>query len=142
MKVLLAVDGSKSSLKAVDCVIDHAGWYRTDPEVELITVHLPVPKLPNLGKVVGKSQIEKFYEEEGDAALAAAKKKLDAARVRYRARILVGPVAETIVKHAKASRSDLICVGPRGLSALGGFVLGSTTTKLLQIADRPVLLAK
>jgi len=63
MKVLLAVDGSKSSLKAVDCVIDHAEWYRTDPEVELITVHLPVPKLPNLGKVVGKSQIEKFYEE-------------------------------------------------------------------------------
>ena len=28
MKILLAVDGSKPSLDAVDCLIEHADWYR------------------------------------------------------------------------------------------------------------------
>jgi nucleotide-binding universal stress UspA family protein len=142
MKVLLAVDGSKSSLKAVDCVIEHADWYRQKPEVELVTVRLPLPRVPNLGKVVGKTQIERFYQEDGEKCLAAAKRKLDAAGIRYEARVLVGQVAETIVKEAKASRCDLICLGTRGMSELGGFFVGSTATKLLHIADRPVLLAK
>ena len=74
MKILLAVDGSKASLEAVDCVIDHTDWYREKPEVELVTVHLPVPKLPGMGMAVGKAQIERYYEEEGQQTLAAARK--------------------------------------------------------------------
>lgn len=142
MKVLLAVDGSKSSLAAVDCMIAHADWYREKPAVELVTVHLPIPKVPNLGKVVSKAQIDKFYQDEGEACLTAARLKLDAAKLSYAARVLVGPIAETIVKHAKETRCDFICIGTRGMTELGGFFLGSTATKLLHIADRPVLLAK
>ena len=57
MKILLAVDGSKNSLDAVQCLIEHADWYREPPQVELVTVHLPVPKLPGMGAAVGKKQI-------------------------------------------------------------------------------------
>jgi nucleotide-binding universal stress UspA family protein len=142
MKILLAVDGSKNSLDAVDCVISHADWYRETPKVELLTVHLPVPKLPNLGKVVSKAQIEKFYQEDGEAWLAMAKKKLDLARIPYEARILVGQPAETIVKHAKDSRCDLICIGTRGMTELGKLLLGSTATRVLHISTVPVLLVK
>ena len=82
MKILLAVDGSKSSLKAVDWVIENLGEPRRKTKVELVTVHLPMPKLPNRGKVVGKSQLQKFYREDGEAALAAAERKLDRAGAR------------------------------------------------------------
>lgn len=142
MKILLAVDGSKNSLDAVDCVIRHADWYRDKPQVELVTVHLPVPKLPGMGAAVGKSQIEKYYQEEGEANLAPAKRKLDAAGLKYEARVLVGQVAESLVKHAKDQRCDLICIGSRGLSELGKALLGSTATKVLHISDIPVLLVK
>ena len=142
MKILLAVDGSKSSLNAVDRLVEQARWYREAPTIELLTVHLPVPKLPNMSKVISKAQIEKFYQEDGEAALAMARKKLDLAKVPYEARILVGQVAETIVKHAKASGCDLICIGTRGLTQLGGILLGSTATKLLHISTLPVLLVK
>jgi nucleotide-binding universal stress UspA family protein len=142
MKILLAVDGSKSSLKAVDHLVEHASWFREAPAIELLTVHLPVPKLPNINKVISKAQIEKFYQEDGEAALAMAKKKLDLAKIPYEARILVGSVAETIVKHAKSSGCDLICVGTRGLTELGGLLLGSTATKLLHLSTLPVLLVK
>jgi len=85
MKILLAVDGSKYSLDAVDCLIEHADWYREKPAVELLTVHLPVPKLPRMHLVVGKNQIERYYREEGEAMQAGAKKKLDALQAQLKA---------------------------------------------------------
>ena len=142
MKILIAVDGSKGSLDAVQCLIDHASWYRGKPEVFLVTVHLPVPKLPGMGAAVGKNQIRKYYEQEGQAQLAAAKRRLDAAGIPYEAQVLVGPVAESIVQHAKAKRCDLIYIGTRGRSEIGKAMLGSTATRVLHLSDVPVLLVK
>ena len=142
MKILVAVDGSKHSMDAVQCVIEHADWYRDKPQIELVTVHLPVPKLPGMGAAVGRKQIAAYYEEEGQARLVAARRKLDAAGLTYRARVLVGPVAETIVKHARQERCDLIAIGTRGLTEIGKALIGSTATKVLHISPIPVLLVK
>ena len=138
MKILVAVDGSKPSLKAVQLLVDHSDWYRTKPEVELVTVHLPVPHVARLPK----EQLQKYYAEEGEAMLAPAKKKLDAAGIRYQPHVLVGPIAEAIVKHARDRRCELIYIGTRGLSELGKALVGSTATKVLHISDTPVLLVK
>jgi nucleotide-binding universal stress UspA family protein len=138
MKILIAVDGSKPSLKAVQLLIEHADWYRTKPEVELVTVHLPVPRVAKLPK----AELERYYAEEGQSMLAEAKKKLDAAGAAYQPHVLVGPVAEAIVKHAKDKRCDLIYIGTRGMSELGKALLGSTATKVLHISEIPVLLVK
>ncbi|HUN67478.1 MAG TPA: universal stress protein [Burkholderiales bacterium] len=142
MKILLAVDGSKYSLDAVDCLIEHADWYREKPAVELVSVHLPVPKLPRMHLVVGKNQIERYYREEGEAMQAAAKKKLDAAGIGYNAVILIGQVAETVVAHAKKTRCDLIFVGTHGRTAAGNMLLGSIATKVLHLSTVPVLLVR
>jgi nucleotide-binding universal stress UspA family protein len=136
MKILLAVDGSAHSLDAVKCVIDHADWYREKPQVELLTVHRPVPQLPRMGAAVGKAQIERYYQEEGEQALSAAKKLLERAGVLYEQRILVGDPADVIVKHAKLSRADLICIGTPGKW------IGSTTNKVMNLSEVPVLLVK
>jgi len=142
MKILLAVDGSKCSLDAVQALVDHLGWYREAPQVELVTVHLPVPRLPGMGAAVGKNQLQKYYEEEGEKQLAAARRKLDAAGVPYTPRTLVGSVAETLVKHAKDTGCDLMYIGTRGHTELGKVLVGSTATKVLHISDIPVLLVK
>ena len=66
MRILLAVDGSKPSMDAVQFLVSHPGWLRETPELHLVTVHLPVPKLPGMGAAVGKAQIDKYYKEEGE----------------------------------------------------------------------------
>jgi nucleotide-binding universal stress UspA family protein len=142
MKFLIAVDGSKQSLAAVQCLVDHVDWYREKPQVELLTVHLPLPKLPRMGMAVGKGQIQRYYKEEGEARLAAARRRLDTAGIQYTATVLVGPVAETIVKRAKDARCDLIYIGTRGMTAVGKALMGSTATKVLHISDTPVLLVR
>jgi nucleotide-binding universal stress UspA family protein len=138
MKILVAVDGSKASLKAVQLLIDHSDWYRDQPQVELLAVHLPVPRVSH----TNKAQLERYYREEGESMLGAAKKKLDAAGIGYQTRVLVGPVAETVVKHAKEKRCDLIYIGTRGMGELGKALIGSTASKVLHISDIPVLLVK
>ncbi len=142
MKILLAVDGSKPSLDAAKLLVAHADWYREKPEVELVTVHLPVPKLGHMSAAVSKAQIERYYREEGEENLAAAKKVLERSGLSYSTRVLVGPVAETIVKHAKSSRCDLIVIGTHGRTGIAGALIGSTATKVLHISDVPVLLAR
>lgn len=142
MKILLAVDGSKASLDAVKFVTEHADWYRDKPSIELVTVHLPVPKLPRMGAAVSKAQIDKYYQDEGEQTLAEAKKRLARAGMPFEARVLVGPVAETLVSHAAKCGCELLCIGSKGRSELGKALMGSTATKVLQISDVPVLLVK
>jgi len=142
MKILLAIDGSRHSLRAVERLIEHADWYREIPQVELVNVHLPVPRLPRMNVVVGASQIRRYYDKEGNAALAKARKLLDRNGIRYSARLLVGPVAETLIKHAKLTRCDLIMIGTRGLTAAGNLLLGSTANKLAHLSPVPLLLVK
>ena len=136
MRILLAVDGSAHSLEAVRCLIDQAARYREPPEIELLTVHRPVPMLPGMGKVVGKADLERYYSEEGVQALAEATKRLDRARVPYRSQILIGEPGEVIVKRAKEGGFDLICLGTPAQW------IGSTTYKVMSHTEVPVLVVK
>ena len=142
MKILVAADGSKHSIDAVRFLTNHIGWIREPPQVDLLFVHPPMPKLSGLGAVIGKKQLERYYQEQGAEALAAARQLLDAAKMPYNAHVLVGPPAETIVAHAKKARCDLLLIGHRGMGAAASMVLGSIATKLLQLSPIPVLLVK
>jgi len=142
MKILLAVDGSKHSLKAVKTLIDHADWYREKPAVELVNVRLPIPRIRGMGAVVGAGQVRRYYDREGKAALSRARKLLDAKGIKYSAHILVGPVAETIIRQARLARCDLIMIGTRGMSAAASLLLGSCANRVVNISPIPVLLVK
>jgi nucleotide-binding universal stress UspA family protein len=142
MKILLAVDGSQFSRDATSYLVGLARELKKKPDVELVTVHLPVPKLPGMGMVVGRNQVASYYEEEGQANLADARRRLTAAGVKHRSQVLVGKIAETIASHAEKTRCTLVVCGARGRGAVGKMVLGSTADRLLQISSIPVLLVR
>ena len=54
MRILLAVVGSSHSNKATETLIKHAALYKDAPEVFLLYVHLPVPKLHGMSNVVSR----------------------------------------------------------------------------------------
>jgi len=142
MRILLAVDGSECSLEGVRNMTVHARWYRTKPEVDLVNVQPLLPYEGRVSQVMGRDQVERYYREEGDAALARAAKMLGAAGIEYRCRIFVGPAAETVAEQAKALRCDLIVMGAYGRTPLGQAALGSVALKVLHIAEVPVQLVR
>lgn len=142
LKVLLPVDGSESAGRATQQLIETVGWYKEQPSVDLLAVHLPVPQFPNMSLVVSKEMLERYYAEECEDMLAPSKKALDAAGVKYTAHTLVGAIAESIVEQAKRSGSDMIYMGTRGMTALSNMALGSVATRVLHLAQIPVVLIR
>jgi nucleotide-binding universal stress UspA family protein len=140
LKILLAVDGSESALRAARSLIETAAWYREPPAVELVAVHLPVPLVGFADAVVSREMTERYYREEGEKMLAGARALLDAAGMRYSPHILVGQIAQTLVDHARRAGCNMICMGTRGMTALSNIVMGSIATRVLHLADVPVVL--
>jgi nucleotide-binding universal stress UspA family protein len=138
MKILLAVDGSKTSIDAVKFVAKNLSWFSGKPDIELVNAHTQInlPRFPGM-RGVGKAQMQQYHEEEGKKELAEAERLLDQAGVRYQARVLIGAsLAEVIVKHAAKSGADLIVIGaPQS-------VIGSVSSKVMQLSEVPVLMVK
>jgi nucleotide-binding universal stress UspA family protein len=54
----------------------------------------------------------------------------------------MGPVAESIVEHAEASRVDLIAMCTHGRTGLGRWVLGSVADRVLRAGSIPIFLVR
>jgi nucleotide-binding universal stress UspA family protein len=140
LRVLVPVDGSESATRATQKLIETLGWYKEQPKVDLLAVHLPVPQFPNMRVVINNGMLDRYYTEECEVMLAPSKKALDAAGVEYAAHRLVGAIAESIIEHAKQLDSTMIYMGTRGMTALSNMILGSITTRVLHLAHIPVVL--
>lgn len=141
MNILVAIDGSDVSLRAVRGLIDHIRWFRDAPTVHLLHVHLPVPVGLAL-QHVSRETVDRYYREEGEAVLAPALALLEGAGLAASPHIHVGHPAETVVKLAGELCCELICLGTHGRGALGEALLGSVATRVLHLSSIPVLLIK
>ena len=90
LKFLVPVDGSDSSLRAVEQLSGKLGWFKEPVEIYLLNVQPPVPYGGRVSSVVGRDKLDQYHKEEGMAALKPAMQKLDAARLKYHHHILVG----------------------------------------------------
>jgi len=142
MKILVAVDGSKTSLEAVDWLVGHARALRERPAIELLTVHEPISKLARLGLRMKRAEVARWYREQGEANLKKAKLKLRHAGLTWREQIHVGSPARSIVRHAARTKCDLIVLGASGMGAAGSLLAASVAAKVLHLAKVPVLLAR
>ena len=141
MKILLAADGSIHSRRATAALIKNIALYKRAPGVVLLNVYYPVPKV-NFGPLVSRDMVVRYYQEQGERALAESKRMLDKAGIQYQAKVLAGPISQTIIKQCRVNRCDLIFMGTRGMGSLGGMLLGSTATKVIHLAPVPVVLVK
>jgi len=141
LKILLPVDGSDNSLRAVRHVIEHGDWYRGPLELHLLNVQLPIAS-GAVKMFIAQSQLNDYYREEGLAALIEARAALDAAKLPYQHHVGVGQVGATVSDFARNNGCDLIVMGAHGRGAIGGALLGSVATKVVHLASVPVLLVK
>lgn len=140
--ILLPVDGSAHSLRSARKLVQAARWFREPLRVRLLHVHLPVPEVHGLHRIVSRGALQRFYKEEGEAALKGCKKLLDRAKIPYDEEIDVGPIAETIANRAKQAGCDMIYMGTRGMTAIESMLLGSVATKVLHLSTVPVVLVR
>jgi nucleotide-binding universal stress UspA family protein len=140
-RFLVAVDGSENSLRAVRQVIAFAPELREAPHILLANVQ-PVVVSGAVRTFVNADQIDSWYRSEGEKALAGARDLLAAAGLAHEHHIVVGDPAETLARMARERGCDLIVIGSRGMSAVANLIMGSVATRVLHLAEVPVLLVR
>lgn len=134
-KILVAVDGSDNSKKATPVVIDIAKTRKA----EVVVVHAiehPEPRGP-----VAKAETPDDAKQITETVV----RELKSGGIPVRGEVVwttPGRAANAIVDTAKEENAGLIVMGSRGLSDIEGLLLGSVTHKVLQHADRPVLVVR
>lgn len=138
-RILLPVDGSDAALRAVKAAIEAVVERTTRPEVLLVTVQAPIVS-GNVTRFFTAEMIEGYYQEEGEKALISARQELNNAGIDFQEQVIVGPVAQTIVRYTEEHDCDHIFMGTRGLGSVTSMVLGSVTNKVLSLSPVPVTL--
>jgi nucleotide-binding universal stress UspA family protein len=139
-KILVAVDGSASSARAVSYAVRLAES-NASMETHLLNVQ-PAIISGVVRMLVSKQMIENYQRDEGEKALESAKRLFDSAGIPYKPHIAVGNPPKVIAQYAKELNCDALVMGTRGLGSIAGLVLGSVATKVLHLVDVPVTLVK
>jgi nucleotide-binding universal stress UspA family protein len=140
LKVLLAVDGSSFSDRAVEYVVQRA--HNDRPlELHLLNVQFPIDS-GHARLFATDEEIEAYHRDEGLKVLEPARARLDAAEVPYTYHVLVGHVAPTIARFAKEKRFDKVVMGTHGRSGVTELLLGSVAQNVVRRIKIPVALVK
>jgi nucleotide-binding universal stress UspA family protein len=142
MKILVATDGSKNSLRAVKYAARLAHLLRTaSNKITLVSVHDDAG-LRHAKAFVGNAEVADYLRELSEKELKAARKLLRAEGIGYDMEIRTGHVAQEIVACADKGKFDMIVVGSKGRSALADLLLGSVAQRVLATAKQPVVVVK
>jgi nucleotide-binding universal stress UspA family protein len=131
--VVLALDGSASSDKALECATELVKQRSSSVHVVHV-IELTV------GRAGGRPPIN---EAELQAKVEDQVKALTAAGIKAELEVHKAPTggpAHVIADVAQSAKADLIITGSRGHTALVGMLLGSVPQRLLHLADCPVLI--
>ena len=133
--IVWATDGSENAARA----LPYAKPLATGEGAMLVAAHI-VPATTNDNASDGSAA--DVYDEDVGAKLIKLVSELsrDGLNAIHRVVNYVGPQpAQGIADIAREVGADVIVVGTRGHSALGGLVVGSVTQRLLHVAPCPVL---
>jgi nucleotide-binding universal stress UspA family protein len=137
--VVVGVDGSKASAKAIDFAFDQA------EALHARVVALHAWTSPFLTYADGASMLqfdEDKVKEEGRLLVAesVAGAAADHPDVRWTTELVSGSAAQALVR--RANSADLVVVGSRGRGGFTGLLIGSVGQSVLHHAQAPVAIVR
>lgn len=137
-KILVGVDGSEPSLRAVET----AGRLASEGGAE-VRLCFAVPPAPVFVDAAALTLVEfdRRAEEEARRVLAEARRTMPA-EIPVQERIAHGQPASALLDEARAAGADLVVVGSHGRTGLRRFLLGSVAAQVVAHAEVPVLVVR
>jgi nucleotide-binding universal stress UspA family protein len=140
--ILVAVDGSEESLRAIDTAVKMASDKDGAQVIVLHVIEIPsfvyyqTDDITNQMISKGKAELEKWVNQ-----IVNSQKELN---VKLRTHIIVSifSVYSEIVKYAEEQGTDLVIVGTRGRTGLKRLLLGSVASNVVTYAPCTVMVVK
>jgi nucleotide-binding universal stress UspA family protein len=140
MKILVAVDGSKYTKKALAFLVNHEALAGADDE--LVVVNVQAPMTPRVKAMVGAAAVRAYHEEEAAKVLKPIERFLARHATPFRTTWVVGHAGQEIVRAAKRERAHMVVMGTHGHGLLGRALMGSVAQHVVTDCEVPVLLVK
>ncbi|RDI71497.1 universal stress protein [Halopelagius longus] len=148
MQYLVAVDGSESSIEALEHAIGVASLldaeltlvYSVEPRI-LVDEGGDAPSFPEASERLYTEDIAEA-ESRGERVLEDAVERAREADVDADSELLYGDPVDTIAEYADEEGMDGVFVGHRGLSKRAQGLVGSVATGLVERANVPVTVVR
>jgi len=149
-RLLVAVDGSEQSYKALDHAVAIAEKFGSELILLAVISKLTIPTFASPGLPPGISatidcfqyqdNMKKFYQD----MLTDLKTRLSSKHPDLNVRTILkeGRPSINIVDVAENEECDLIVMGSRGIGCIMGWILGSTSRMVVDSCTKPVLIIK
>jgi nucleotide-binding universal stress UspA family protein len=132
MNVVLGVDGSPSSMKAVEWVADSAGG----------AARIVVVAAAHAGMAMADSMIAESEREAAERHVKEATDALAALGPKVEGRVVDGDPRQVLVETALAEDADLLVVGSHGRTGLARLLLGSVASHVAAQAPCSVVIVR
>ncbi len=145
-RLLVAVDGSKQSYKAIDHAVALAEKFGS--ELKLLSV-VPILSLPTfsdepfyaMGSLFNnQDKVKSFFNDILIDAEAMVRSKH--ADIKVSTILREGRPSAIIVDVAEKDECDMIIISSRGMGGITGLVLGSTSHRVVDSCIKPVMIIK
>lgn len=140
MKIVLAVDGSKYTKKALAFLVTHETLAGPEDEIFVLNVQLPVPA--RVKRILGAGEALAYHRDEANKVLDPIKRFLDRHALVYRAAWVTGSPVSEIVRATQREGAHMLVMGTHGHGLLGRALMGSIAQRVIAECDIPVLLVK
>lgn len=150
--ILVPLDGSEQSLKALDIAIQLAKKFGGKmtlvhvysvtamvsmlPEPSMATAGIPVMTAPDVSKLI------EVARKTGTRILEDGEQRAKAEDVEVEKLLEEGHTVQEIIRVAKEGNFDLIVMGARGISRIKEMFLGSVSEGVMHHVTCPVLIVK
>jgi nucleotide-binding universal stress UspA family protein len=146
--ILIAVDGSPHSMKAVEVGSQIAAALKA--KLVLLNVAKPDKAIEAMRQFAKTEHATDRDVDIIDILKRGARQMLEGEAVKARSagvgnvvsEVEEGPIARTIVARAKHHKVDMIVVGSRGLGDIEGLLRGGVSHRVETLAKCPVLVVK
>ena len=135
--LLVPFDGSPCAQRALALACQR---YLDGGYASVVALNVQTPMASS--QFVSEQMIHDHQHQLSEEALEKARKVAAKFNITLVCATACEEPATAIVGFARKSKGDEIIMGTRGLGRLGGLLLGSTATRVVQLADVPVTLVK
>jgi len=136
-KILIAIDGSMHSKKALEFACDLVDKYNSDLHILHVVESTPRDSYMAMGSSAVKIPPSRDELEAAGKEIIAAAVEIskDQCCTKVTTEIQGGSAAECILESIEHNNIDMVVLGSRGLNDLTGLLLGSVSHKVSHLAN-------
>jgi nucleotide-binding universal stress UspA family protein len=150
-KILIAFDGSEPSKHALDQGVSIANLAGAEVFIISVVPRVMMPVFPDEGfgaaPVTAAQDMTEYQQKMRDIYAKSLKEAEDDIEENYpdlkvSTELMEGRPSSTIVEEAEKKDAELIVIGSRGLGGITGWILGSTSRRVVESCTVPILVVK